>query len=87
MSRAQDRIREWIMSHIAHPEKVTEFDRRMIDFIVYFAPNWVGMAATFSVLSFIYLWLYSRYGIERVLILMLVSIMISIGQLRKAFSS
>jgi hypothetical protein len=80
----KDRAEAWIISHIAHPELLTDADLKAIDFLLTFVPELVKVIVGFSILTFIYLFLLKKYGFERTIVLLLVSIIFSIGQVGKA---
>lgn len=75
-----------MVSHFKHPEKMTDVDDKLLDFIVTTVPTFVMQMIGWSFMIFIYMWLYNRYGIERVIILLLINIVFAIGFVRKAIT-
>jgi hypothetical protein len=78
------KLKQWILNRIKYPEKMTAFDHKLIDFIGDVLPSWIGVVINFAILSFIYFWIYNKYGLDRTLILLLISMLLSIGRLTKA---
>ncbi len=81
------RIEDWLYRRIKHPENITEFDHKWIKFVAQVVPKIVGSMLTFAVLSGIYFWILNKYGIERVIILLGIQVIMSIGGLQKALTS
>lgn len=90
MNKAQEKFKSWLFSKMPHPEALNALDLKMIDFFIEFfmatLPQVVGVILLFSLLSYMYLWGYRKYGMERTLIVLMVNIVISIGQVSKAVS-
>lgn len=84
MNRIQQKVKDWIISHFKHPEEMKPVDDVWLDFIVVTFPSWVLQVVTYSLMIFIYMWLYNKYGFEKVIILLMVNIVIAIGYVRKA---
>jgi hypothetical protein len=84
MSALKEKIKAWLLSHVTHPEKLEPIDYKLIDFMVDTFPQFVMQIVQFSILIFIYMWLYNKYGFERIVILLLCNLIFVIGMLRKA---
>jgi len=88
VNKTEQKFKDWLMSKIPHPEVLNTNDHKMLDFFIGFfistLPQFVGMMALFSLLSYMYLWGLKKYGLERTLIVLMVNIVISIGQVGKA---
>lgn len=84
--KVEQKIENWIYGHIKRHDLVTDFDRIIIKFLSHYLPNFVGVMINFTILSFVYFWIYNKYGIERVMILLAIQMIMSIGSLRKALS-
>ena len=84
MNKLQQKVKDWIISKFRHPERMEAIDDVWLDFIVVILPAWGLQIAFFSLSVFIYMWLYNKYGFEKVLILILVNIIFVIGSVRKA---
>jgi hypothetical protein len=87
LNQAQEKLKFWIISHIKNQDKLTTTDHRVIEFLIVGLPNFVGMLLVFGILSAVYLWGYKKYGFERTLIVLLINIIISIGQVAGAIKS
>lgn len=87
MNAAQQRFKDWILSHVQKPEAMSEGDYKILDFIIVSVPSFAGLIISFTLLSAIYLWGLKKYGFDRTLVVMLVGIMISIGQVSGAIKA
>ena len=84
MNKAEQRFKDWIIAHIGKPENMTETDHKVLDIIIVQVPQFFGLVLSFTLLSAIYLWELKKYGFDRTIIVLLVSVIISIGQVGKA---
>jgi hypothetical protein len=88
MNKTEQRFKDWLISKMPHPEKLDVNDHKMMDFFIGFfltsVPQFLGVMFMFSLLSYMYLWGYRKYGFDRTLIVLLVSMIISISQVGKA---
>jgi hypothetical protein len=84
MNKTQQKVKDWIISHFRHPEKIENIDHVWIDFLVVTLPSWVLQVGGYALTTFIYIWLYNKFGFEKVLILLLINIIFAIGFVRKA---
>lgn len=84
MNKLQKKVKDWIISHFRHPERMEAIDHVWLDFLVVTLPAWVMQVAFFSLSLFIYMWLYNKYGFEKVVIMLLVNIIFAINFVRKA---
>ena len=80
------KFEDWIYRHIKHPEKITDFDRKWIKFVADTVPRIAGTMLTFALLSAIYFWIYNKYGIDRVIILLGIQLIMCLGSLQKALT-
>ena len=80
----KDKAKAWIIGHIAHPELLRPSDLMAIDFLLTFVPELVKIIVEFGVLSAIYLYLLNKYGINRVIVILMINIIFAIGQVGKA---
>ena len=80
----KEKAKLWIISHLKHPEKLEKIDLIWLDFLVDTLPSFVGQMVMFSLLTWLYLWLYKKYGFERIVILLLVNIIFVVNSMRKA---
>jgi hypothetical protein len=80
----KDKVKGWLISHVAHPELLTDADMKGIDFVLTFVPEFAKIIIEFSLLSAVYLFLINKYGFNRTIILLMVSIIFSIGQVGKS---
>jgi hypothetical protein len=91
MNKTEQKVKDWLLAKMPHPEALDANDHKMMDFFVGFfistLPQFIGIMLVFSLLSYMYLWGYRKYGMERTLIVLLVSIIIAIGQVGKAVSN
>jgi hypothetical protein len=83
VNKAQQRIKDYLISKLARPEGLTALDHKLIDFVIVAVPDFIGIMVTFSILTWLYVWVYNKYGFERTLIVMLVNLVIAIGQVGK----
>lgn len=88
MSKIEQKVKDWIMSKMRYPENMNANDHKMMDFFLGFfittIPQFIGVMITYSLLSYMYLWGLKKYGMDKTLIVLLVGIIITIGQLSKS---
>jgi hypothetical protein len=88
MNKLSQKTKDWILAKMPHPEAMDANDHKVVDFLIMFfvemLPGFLGMMFMFSLLSYMYLWGYRKYGIERTVIVMLVNLIIVIGNLGSA---
>ncbi len=77
------KFEDWLYRRIKHPENITDFDHKWIKFVANTVPRIAGTMLNFAILSAIYFWIYNKYGIERVIILMGIQMIMSIGALHR----
>lgn len=87
MNRKQQQFKDWIVAHIKSPEKMTALDHKVLDLIIVQLPAFFGMILMFVILSAIYLWGLKKYGFERTLIVLLINLIITIGQVSGSIKS
>jgi cell division septal protein FtsQ len=87
MNRAQQRFKDWMIAHIGSPEKMTATDHKVLDLLIIQVPAFFGMVLMFVVLSAVYLWGLKKYGFERTIIVLLINLIITIGQVSGAIKS
>ena len=80
------KLEDWIYSRMKNQDKVTDFDRKLISLVATALPQFIGVTIQFSIMFYIYNFLYNKYGIERVFILLMINLIISVGFVRKAIS-
>ena len=84
----KDKVHNWVMQHIPHPEALEPYDYAILDFMLTFfietVPQVIALMLIFSLLSYMYLWGYRKYGLERTLIVLMVNIILAIGQVGKS---
>ncbi len=84
MNKAQKKMKDWVISHIASPEKMTATDHKVIDLLIVGLPSFLGTLIMFALMSAVYLWVLNKYGLEKTLVFMLVGVIIGIGQISGA---
>ncbi len=84
MNKAQKKMKDWVISHIASPEKMTATDHKVIDLLIVGLPAFLGTLIMFALMSAVYLWVLNKYGLEKTLVFMLVGVIIGIGQISGA---
>jgi hypothetical protein len=84
MNKAEQKFKDWIISHLGKPELITETDNKIMDIIIVQVPAFLGMMLMFFILSWLYLWGLGKYGFEKTLIVLLINVVISINQVNKA---
>lgn len=84
MNKLQGRVKDWLISHIKHPEQLKESDHKAMEFLIVGIPQFVGVLISFALMTFIYTWLYNKYGFEKTIIYLLITIIFVIGETRKA---
>jgi hypothetical protein len=82
----KDKARLWLLSHLKHPENLTQADQMAITFLVETLPELIGIIIGFSIMTWIYMFLLKKYGFEKTAIIMLINLVFAIGQVRKAVS-
>lgn len=87
MNKAQQRLKDWIISHLGNPEKLTATDHKVLDLLIVGLPNFLTMLFMFLLLSAVYLWGLKKYGFEKTIIVLLINLIISIGQVSGAIKS
>jgi len=91
MNKIEQKVKDWIVSKMAHPEAMNPNDHKMMDFFIGFffttIPQFIGVMLIFSLLSYMYLWGLKKYGFDRTIIVLLVGMIISIGEVGKAVRS
>jgi hypothetical protein len=87
MNKAQQKFKDWIIAHIGSPEKMTPTDHKVLEFLIVGLPSFLMMTLMFVALSAIYLWALKKYGFEKTLIVLLINLIISIGQVSGAIKS
>ena len=91
MNKTSQKVKDWLYTKMPHPENLDMNDDKMINFFIEFfmetMPQFAGVMLMFALLSYMYLWGYNKYGFEKTLIVMMVSVVISISQVGKAISN
>lgn len=84
----KDKAYLWVVAHIPHPEALDPYDYAILNFMLTFfietVPQVIALMLIFSLLSYMYLWGYRKYGLERTLIVLMVNIILAIGQVGKS---
>jgi hypothetical protein len=84
VNKLQEKIKLWVVSHIKNADQLTDLDNKAIDFLIVGVPEFVGVIVAFAIMTFIYTFLYKKYGFERTIIYLLITIIFVIGETRKA---
>jgi len=87
MNRKQQQFKDWVIAHIKSPDKMTALDNKVIDLLIVGLPNFLTMMFMFFVLSAIYLWALKKYGFDKTIIVLLINLIITIGQVSGAVKS
>ena len=90
MNKASQKVKDWLLSKVPHPEALSPNDDKMLNFFIEFfmetMPQFIGIMVLFALLSYMYLWGYRKYGFERTIIVMLVNLVIVVSQVSKAIN-
>ena len=86
MNKIQQKAKDWMISHFKHPEKMEDIDHKILDILVTVIPTFISQIIGWSIMTFLYIWLYNKYGFEKVIILLFINVIFAIGFVRKALT-